>query len=169
MKEIWKVAPYFPSYEISSMGRVRRSTSTTNTWAGRIRKLQLIGRKGAEYPALFHRQSEKYVKVHHLVLLAFVGPCPVGHVASHANDKKTDNRLCNLSWTTRSENDKQAFRNGHRISPVVRKLNLSKVATIRKLIRKGVLSRSEIGKRFNVNRATVNDIHWGRTWVKKKR
>lgn len=50
--------------------------------------------------------------VHSLVLEAFIGPCPPGLMACHANDDPTDNRIENLSWGTRSKNSYDAVRNG---------------------------------------------------------
>jgi hypothetical protein len=52
--------------------------------------------------------------VHVLVLTAFVGPCPDGNEALHFNDIPDDNRLSNLRWGTRSQNNHDAIRNGHR-------------------------------------------------------
>ena len=47
-----------------------------------------------------------------LVLSAFVGPCPEGMVACHANDNPGDNRLANLRWDTLKANSADALRNG---------------------------------------------------------
>jgi hypothetical protein len=41
--------------------------------------------------------------VHRKVLEAFVGPAPKGLFALHRNRKRTDNRLSNLYWGTRSD------------------------------------------------------------------
>jgi hypothetical protein len=51
--------------------------------------------------------------VHHVVLEAFVEPHPPGLECLHGNDIKTDNRLSNLRWGTRSENAKDIIRNGN--------------------------------------------------------
>ena len=50
--------------------------------------------------------------VHHLVLEAFVGPCPPGMVGCHWNDVPNDNRLSNLRWATKSDNRLDCVRNG---------------------------------------------------------
>ncbi len=42
--------------------------------------------------------------VHELVLTTFVGPRPDGMLVRHLNDIPTDNRLENLAWGTKSEN-----------------------------------------------------------------
>lgn len=54
--------------------------------------------------------------VHLLVLEAFVGPCPEGLEGCHANDVKSDNRLTNLRWDTRSANTYDRIRNGNHYS-----------------------------------------------------
>ncbi|MHA7703387.1 NUMOD4 motif-containing HNH endonuclease [Mycobacterium sp. ML4] len=51
-------------------------------------------------------------KVHTLVLEAFVGPCPPGLMARHADDNPANNHIGNLSWGTRSQNSYDAVRNG---------------------------------------------------------
>lgn len=51
-------------------------------------------------------------KVHHLVLEAFVGPCPPGLMARHLNDVPGDNAIANLAWGTGIENSADKLRNG---------------------------------------------------------
>ena len=46
------------------------------------------------------------MKIHRLVLEAFVGPCPEGKECNHKNHERDDNELTNLEWVTRSENNK---------------------------------------------------------------
>jgi len=41
-----------------------------------------------------------------------VGPCPEGHVTRHLNGDPTDNRLENLRWGTRSENQRDSVKHG---------------------------------------------------------
>jgi len=50
--------------------------------------------------------------VQHLVLQTFVGPKPVGMECRHLNGIRTDNRLENLCWGTRSENQQDSIRHG---------------------------------------------------------
>lgn len=57
------------------------------------------------------------MKVHHLVLLAFVGPAPDGMQACHGDDVPTNNHLSNLRWGTKPTNMRDMIRNGgHRPS-----------------------------------------------------
>ncbi len=47
---------------------------------------------------------KRMIKIHHLVLEAFVGPRPDGMEACHNNGDRFDNRPSNLRWGTRSSN-----------------------------------------------------------------
>lgn len=50
--------------------------------------------------------------VQSLVLEAFVGPRPEGLLALHRNDDCRDNRVENLYWGTRTDNQHDRVRNG---------------------------------------------------------
>lgn len=51
--------------------------------------------------------------VHTMVLEAFVGPRPtIKHQARHLNDVKGDDRLVNLAWGTRGDNNRDRVING---------------------------------------------------------
>lgn len=56
--------------------------------------------------------STTRVRVHRLVLAAFVGPCPDGKEGCHNNGKSTDNRLTNLRWGTPVSNSADQRRHG---------------------------------------------------------
>lgn len=49
----------------------------------------------------------RYPLVHRLILETFAGP-PRGRHGNHKNGVRTDNRLDNLEWVTRSENERHA-------------------------------------------------------------
>lgn len=53
----------------------------------------------------------KNYSVHKLVLETFVGPCPAGYECEHLNRKRDDNRLQNLCYKTRSENQRNTANN----------------------------------------------------------
>jgi hypothetical protein len=99
--ETWRQHPTYRGFVISDQGRVR------NMRTGRI-LLGNVNRQGYRMAMIGPRPR----RVHRLVLEAFVGPCPVGMEACHENDVKTDNRLSNLAWKTRSANLRDAVRNG---------------------------------------------------------
>jgi hypothetical protein len=61
----------------------------------------------------------KTMRVHRLVLDAFVGPCPDGMECRHLNGVKADCRLSNLAWGTRKENIEDRVRHANH-SPRIR-------------------------------------------------
>lgn len=129
MNEEWRVAPGFPDYEVSSLGRVRRVTEGgPNTWPGRI----LVCRRdthGYRFSQTGKRETTKRFWVHLLVAEAFHGPRPEGMVADHINRDRGDNRAENLRWVTRSQN----VRHGSEVA--VSKFNSEAVKVIRYMLR----------------------------------
>ena len=111
--EIWLHIPgYDGYYEVSNLGRVRsvdrliaNSLGRTRWYPGRILK-EFHPRQPWSYPMVIvgRRPHQKVMKVHSLVLAAFVGPRPEGMVTRHLNGDSTDNRLENLRYGTPSEN-----------------------------------------------------------------
>lgn len=102
--EVWKQIPGFPNYDVSNYGRII-------SYALKEPKLLKPGVSSSGHltVALTGHVSKC---VHALVLLAFVGPCPAGMEVLHRNGVKTDNRLTNVHYDTRSENGKDASRHG---------------------------------------------------------
>ena len=93
--ETWKEVPGHEQYLVSDLGRVAKIS-------------QMKAPTGA-LPYFVHNIPDgagKRVNCyrHDWVLAAFVGPKPEGAVVRHLNDVPTDNRLENLVYGTRSEN-----------------------------------------------------------------
>jgi len=93
--ERWNWIDGYDNYEVSSLGRVRSR-----------RFLKPTNNNG--YPAvnLSRNGAQKMYFVHVLVAEAFHGPRPEGMDCCHLNGDKTDNRVENLQWNTRSKNIK---------------------------------------------------------------
>jgi hypothetical protein len=115
MTEWQPVVSYEGRYEVSDDGRVRSLDCVVpNRYSGRPvkgRELKPWAKPPGGYLMVNLGHSDKRT-IHRLVLEAFVGPCPIGQEALHANDIATDNRRENLRWGTRSENKIDAVRNG---------------------------------------------------------
>lgn len=113
--EEWRQVPGCPDYEVSDWGRVR--SWRNGRWPGKPDSPRLLrpnknrgGYLGVTIGGVQHR-------IHYLVLITFVGPRPQGFDSCHNNDKRDDNRASNLRWDTRSNNIKQAVRDGNWKSP----------------------------------------------------
>ena len=96
--EEWRPAAGFPSYLVSNWGRV---ASIVNTPI-----IMKPGRDGRGYATvvLSGRPKARTVRVHRLVLSAFVGPCPEGMEACHWDGNRMNNHIDNLRWDTHKAN-----------------------------------------------------------------
>jgi hypothetical protein len=130
VSEEWRpVVGYEGLYSVSDQGRVRSEGRAMVDKNGRPRKFpakilkQFVGpinNAGALVRArvMLTRMDSSFATryVHHLVLAAFVGPCPDGLIGLHWDDDPYNNTLENLRYGTRSDNGTDAVRNG--INPV---------------------------------------------------
>jgi HNH endonuclease/NUMOD4 motif len=98
----WADVEGFSNYCVSSTGQVwsrpRRRTQ------GGLLALDTTA-KGYMYVTLTREGKSRVVLVHHLVLLAFIGPRPVGLETRHLDGNAANNRRENLAWGTSSENE----------------------------------------------------------------
>ena len=120
--EIWKpVVGYEGIYEVSNFGRVKALPRTVIRSNGRPCSVRECIRsaspnhKGYLKVTLWKDRKLRTRTVHTLVLEAFVGPRPAGHVCRHLNGDPADPRLENLAWGTPVEN--MADRYDHGTSP----------------------------------------------------
>ena len=162
MEEIWKPVPgYEGQYEVSNQGRVR-SLDRQVLCAGAIKGLYLSRKKGrilrpgpSNYGHLSVVLGRRQTRmVHDLVLRAFVGPPPAKHECCHNNGNPKDNRLENLRWGTRSQNNIDAVKHG-----VKGKLTSEQVIEIRnrlKTYRRG--DQVKLANEFGVSACTISSI-----------
>jgi len=153
-------------YEISDLYRIRRVVAARNVVAGHILK-PYRDREGYLAIRLCVNGRRPTFKVHHLVLLAFVGPRPEGMECRHLDGNKTNNRPENLCWGTSTENAADSFRHG--TSPLGErngraKLTEANVIEIRKLLAQG-MPQQAIASRFGVSRRTIGRIKSGTRWT----
>jgi NUMOD4 motif/HNH endonuclease len=110
-EERWKpVIGYEDFYEVSDLGRVKGLARMIEDSGGRLRRIRekILKPTPVGNQALIVvlcRDGEKSLRrVHHLVLEAFIGPCPLGMVGQHFPDKDVNNnRPSNLKWVHKVE------------------------------------------------------------------
>ncbi|MGL5714895.1 MAG: NUMOD4 motif-containing HNH endonuclease [Paraclostridium sp.] len=100
-------------YEVSNQGNVRTIAT------GRIKKPTLkkdTGKNGKPrlQIMLYKNNSPKAVRVHVLVVTAFIGAVPENCEINHLDGDPTNCSLNNLEITTKSENKYHAYKNGLR-------------------------------------------------------
>ena len=98
--------------------------------------------------------------VHRLVLEAFIGVRP-GREGNHKNGVKSDNRLENLEWATRGENQRHAYASGlqgcgerHGGAKLTEEL----VREIRERYAMGNCTQTELAGQYGVNQTLIGFI-----------
>lgn len=96
---------YEDRYEVSDAGHVYSLLTDKLLKQG-------LDPKGKPRVTLYGNGTRQVVRVHVLVLEAFVGPRPEGMEACHYDDSGANNHLSNLRWDTPSGNTQDRVRNG---------------------------------------------------------
>lgn len=118
-KEIWKdVKDYEGLYQVSNLGNLRSLDRIVfnprymfQTLKGKL--ISPVKEHTGYYQVRLNKFGKREtVKLHRLVLITFVGNPDNKAEVNHKNGIKSDNRLSNLEWVTRSENQQHAFKNG---------------------------------------------------------
>lgn len=172
MDEEWRpVRGWEGLYEVSNTGKARSLPRPTPHGMRGGNELGHYVRKHDGYPEVRlgapGRKPQKRM-LHHLVLEAFVGPCPEGLEALHGPGGKLDASLPNLSWGTRAQNigdrvrDHQSQR-GERHGLTT--LTWEQVCEIRRLVAERKMYQYEIAARFGVSKQTITNIKTGHTWA----
>lgn len=164
-----KTIPNFPDYSITKDGKVW-SVPRIGTRGGWIKSFP--GKTGGYICInLYFNNKKCQRKIHRLVLETYVGPCPIGMEGCHNNDIKTDNRLENLRWDTKSANIKEAIIHGnhpaaHQNGEKNPRANLTevKVRVIRYLRKVARFPLKDIAWQFDVGIAAISKICIGKRW-----
>lgn len=125
IEEIWKPIPgYEGAYEVSDQGRVksleRCSPRITPQGTAGLRHVSERFMTGAcddigRWHVVLRKDRKSHaIRIHRLVLLAFVGPRPDGQIGMHLNGNPGDNRLENLAYGTNSRNQIDVLAHGRR-------------------------------------------------------
>lgn len=164
-QEIWRPvvsATYGNDYEVSSLGRVRRTTDGP----GKARAGNILtprqNKSGHRRVALC--SPYKNFMVHRLVLEAFVGPQPEGMECCHNDSDPANNRLENLRWDTRSANHFDRPNRGVKIRGAGN--GRAKIAPeIARGIRVDDRRSQDIADEYGIHQSTVLRIKRGQTWA----
>ena len=104
-------------------------------------------------------------RVHRIVAETFILHDASKNIVNHKDGNKLNNNVDNLEWCTSKENNQHAYDiglHGKGEDHVNSKLTEEQVIEIKKLGRHD--TAKNIGKKYNVSKATINDIFEGRTW-----
>ena len=183
-KTKWKHIPGFPSYyKVSNKGEVKSLDHTTVGKTGRTQFClgQTVSSyridKWGHYAVNLRttKGKQNVYKVHRLVLLAFIGPCPKGLQCRHLDGNGSHNCPSNLRWGTPQENSDDKKRHGTMACGEKSggwKLTNKEVYTILTRLDEGGLA-TRLAKQYEVNISLIHAICKGKTrkkvfakWVK---
>lgn len=177
---MWRDISGYPGYQVSNDGNVRTLTRRVQKGAAMVTKYgrmlpQRANRGGYLAVKLSRNGKRKTRVVHRLVIEAFGPPQPSPtHECNHKDLDKTNNRIENLEWVTRSENLSHMYRNRSVRRPnrsgsqhPLAKLSDEDVQRIRSMYRPGVTTHQQLAAQFGVSRAHIGFILSGRFWNKE--
>ncbi len=155
--EEWRPIEGFPSYEVSSFGRIRRVTP--DRFGREPRVLKTTPRNGYPRVDLWNGGARPIpVNVHRIVAAAFLGPGNGRHV-NHIDGNRLNNHISNLEWVTPRENDAHASRLGLKAFGSRNgnaRLSDDQVAEIRAQARRG--NHYALADRYGTSRSTIDRI-----------
>jgi hypothetical protein len=169
MNEEWRPIPDYP-YEVSSLGRVRRTGAGAGAVVGRI--LRPVLRNGYHAVTLRWTQPSVHRYIHRLLAEAFHGaPASEAIEAAHRDGQKTNNCVDNIYWATPLQNAADKHRHGttargERIGNsrltedqvrIIRSFGMEN--SVRKTARAFGLSSSQVHR--IKHRSTWRHIQWG--------
>ncbi len=177
--EEWRsVVGWESAYEVSSLGRVRR-TRIYNGRGGVLR--QHSNGKGYLGMSLYDVPRKRHQYAHRLVAAAFLGEGKPGEEVNHKDGDKANNRVGNLEWVTHKRNSEHAAAAGlmasgprhvSRVKPerlargeknAASRLSEAQAAEILRRVRQGGTA-APIAAEFGVCRQTVDHIRNRLTW-----
>ena len=168
MNEVWKEIPGFLGYEASNTGQVRSYYARGRKGYWHIANEPQRILKGAYnnngYRFVKIKNSDKksleMIKIHQLVLLSFLGPCPNGMECCHTDSNPSNNNIDNLRYDTHTNNIKDSLLNG---SFYRNRLKKPDVLTIRNARAAGMPIKA-LASKYNVSRDTIREVCIGKTY-----
>jgi hypothetical protein len=150
----------FDNYFINSDGKIKNKK-------GQLLKVE-ISKEG--YYRVTLSKDGKCVKylLHRIVAIQFIPNPENKPQVNHKNGIKSDNRVENLEWCTRSENEKHAHKNGLKNHKGEKhpscKLTENDVIEIRKLYSEKRFTQKQLAEKFNVCFQNISLIVLRKKW-----
>lgn len=144
MDELWKIFKDNDNYEISNTGKVRNSCTLKEL-------IQQDNGHGYKLVNLYKNSKRTSYYVHRLVALTFLKNEGNKPEVNHLDGNKSNNKVTNLEWCTRSENDIHAYKMGLKI--ITEKMREHSKKQIRVINNNPLLRTQILEKAAKTNRA----------------
>lgn len=157
----------FPGYRAGSDGSIWSCLRTSSKEPGNWRSLKFSALKGGYLTITLMQTGVRRRKLaHRIILLSFIGPCPLGMQSCHFDGNRTNNAIANLRWDTPKNNQIDRLRHGTALNGSrcgAAKLTEDKVSIILQRLSDGETGKS-IAADVEVSRSTISAIRSGRSW-----
>ncbi len=163
MSEEWR--QFMTGYEVSNLGRVRRSTDGRRTHTGRLLR-PVIMRVGYYCVRPVVGGKNKHVYVHDAVASVFIGTKPDGSSVNHKDGNKKNNAAMNLEYVTHAENMRHASDIGllaRGVRHPQSKLTDDSVRSLREDRMCGI-SFARIARKYGISISTAFNASRGNNW-----
>ena len=153
----------FKGYEVWSDGSIR------NKGACSFKKPSL-NPKGYTYSQFYYEGAPHGWLWHRFIAEAFLGACPDGYEVNHKNGIRDDNRLSNLEYLTKSQNNQLSYDSGRRVVKGTHNANCKHTeAQIRevceRLEKDDFKSRTALGRELGIPKHTIHSIAKKQQWT----
>ena len=175
-KEEWKsINGWEDLYTVSSFGRVKALKRYVPHYKGGLalvkeKILKLNDRRGYSGAHLYRSEIDKAVfGAHRLVAMAFIENKENNPTVNHIDCDKKNNFYKNLEWSSYSQQQIHAVKNGLRDRTIGNNSNFSKldnsiIINIRNKFENKEMTISELSKFFNTCDNNVRNIVYRKTW-----
>lgn len=158
--EKWIEIDGYNDYMVSNKGRVKRVVSAFNSKPRMLKTT--TNAHGYSVINLRRDCKTKTHYVHRLVCQHFIGDSPDGkNDAAHWDGDKSNNRVTNLRWASRQENNMDKHRQGKMPKGASHHnciLSDQEVIDIRNMWSTGDITQIELGRAYGVSSAYISEI-----------
>lgn len=153
----WTTLKKYPNYEITVYGKIRNKLNNKIQKGG-------LNHSGYVVYGLKNDKGNHREKAHRLVAETFIDNPKNREIVNHKNGIKTDNRVENLEWCTRLENNQHAFENNLSFyKGDYNKLSYEDIRNIKALYKTGKFTYYDLAKNYGVSYSHIGYIVRGQT------